>query len=322
MAAAPACIQNLPENLILDIFKHLPIKDRCRICRVCRQWRRIVHDKKLWKHVDLMDHPLNLTKLWTFVRSHFSDCLLSLKMKGFMYSKVGAKKWKKATLSDAMLKELQERCPNLQELCMSHANLESVNSSCFPIKLKKLTIISSCLPFNKAWLDENFIPELTHLDLSYTPAVTAAFVKGLGTRTKLISLKLNGCYRLTGSLYDSLWELFPNLEVLELSSTCLTDVSIHHICRFNLKLRHFNMSDCTQVTELGLANILQCLSHLQSLNISKCSISLNENVVVYFKNFKVLNYLNIKGNSLTKEIREKLFSYLDSYVNVDIEETL
>lgn len=52
--------------------------------RVCRQWRRIVRDNTLWRHVDLLNYRLDLKKMWKLIRSHLSECLLSIKIKGFL----------------------------------------------------------------------------------------------------------------------------------------------------------------------------------------------------------------------------------------------
>ena len=95
----------------------------CLSGRVCRRWRRIARDNSLWRHVDLSPYGLDLKKMWKVIKSHFSECLHTLKLRGGL----DRNNRDKNTLSDAMLKDLNERCPNIKHislyLCKLH-NLE------------------------------------------------------------------------------------------------------------------------------------------------------------------------------------------------------
>lgn len=52
-------------------------------CRVCRRWNRITTDKFLWQHIDLSPYNIKKrTSLKMFARRHFTNALLSLRMKG------------------------------------------------------------------------------------------------------------------------------------------------------------------------------------------------------------------------------------------------
>lgn len=53
------------------------------ICfRVCKKWSRILTDKSLWRHVDLRDSRLCFHELWGIIIKHFTQCVLTLKIRG------------------------------------------------------------------------------------------------------------------------------------------------------------------------------------------------------------------------------------------------
>ncbi|XP_074105592.1 F-box/LRR-repeat protein FipoQ [Cotesia typhae] len=46
-------IEKLPDKVILNIFEYLSHREICRLARVCKRWRQIAYDTRLWKHVSL-----------------------------------------------------------------------------------------------------------------------------------------------------------------------------------------------------------------------------------------------------------------------------
>ncbi|CAH1789711.1 unnamed protein product [Owenia fusiformis] len=50
-------INNLPENLLLCIFKKLPLYDLLhRMALVCQYWNKLSKDQDLWRNIDLRTH--------------------------------------------------------------------------------------------------------------------------------------------------------------------------------------------------------------------------------------------------------------------------
>ena len=85
------CLMLLYRNSVLTIptNSHLAQNIIVFVClfvfpllRVCRRWRRIVLDKSLWHHVDLLPYQLDLRKMWKLVRAHLSDRLQTLRIRG------------------------------------------------------------------------------------------------------------------------------------------------------------------------------------------------------------------------------------------------
>lgn len=46
-------IEKLPDKVLLHIFSYLSHREICRIARVCKKWRIIAYDTRLWKCVSL-----------------------------------------------------------------------------------------------------------------------------------------------------------------------------------------------------------------------------------------------------------------------------
>lgn len=46
-------IEKLPDKVLLNIFSYLSHREICRVARVCKKWRVIAYDTRLWKDVSL-----------------------------------------------------------------------------------------------------------------------------------------------------------------------------------------------------------------------------------------------------------------------------
>ncbi|XP_061832747.1 aurora kinase B isoform X2 [Nerophis lumbriciformis] len=46
-------LEYLPENILIDVLSYLSIRELVRAGRVCKRWRRLVKDQRLWRLVDL-----------------------------------------------------------------------------------------------------------------------------------------------------------------------------------------------------------------------------------------------------------------------------
>lgn len=46
-------IEKLPDKVLLNVFCYLSHREICRVARVCKRWRQIAYDTRLWKHVSL-----------------------------------------------------------------------------------------------------------------------------------------------------------------------------------------------------------------------------------------------------------------------------
>uniref|UniRef100_A0A3Q3R4X1 F-box domain-containing protein n=1 Tax=Monopterus albus TaxID=43700 RepID=A0A3Q3R4X1_MONAL len=42
-----------PENILIDVLSYLTVRELVRVTRVCKRWKRLVRDQRLWRFVDL-----------------------------------------------------------------------------------------------------------------------------------------------------------------------------------------------------------------------------------------------------------------------------
>jgi len=279
-------LNSLPENLILDIFSYLPLKDVCVARRVCRSWRRIIADKMLWRHVDLRDYKLDLKKMWKMIRTHFSPCLQSLQLSGFFSPE--SNNLKKSSLSDAMMKHLSERCSSLKVLDLSFVNMIGVSIQNFPQSIVTLIINSAVFP--TAWFADlekpNILPKLSCLDLKSCSKINDRDLESISYKTGLTKLVLAGCYRVTPKGLLHVCEKLTNLETLDIGFTNVNALVFHKMGRNLTKLNHLNamivkglcigcidtLSEMKSITELiltgnftfSLRAACDCLRKMQS----------------------------------------------------------
>lgn len=43
----------MPDKLLLEIFAYLKLHDLCRLAQVCKKWRLLAYDSRLWTRVSL-----------------------------------------------------------------------------------------------------------------------------------------------------------------------------------------------------------------------------------------------------------------------------
>ena len=225
----------------------------------------------------------------------------------FHYLSAGAD-WKRSSLSDAMLRDLQERCPNVKVLHLRSTNLTLVSATNLPDKLQKLMITQSLIPpgWFKTIADNDRVKDLTYLDLSKSTKTTNSDLKDIATRSNLTVLNINGNYRVTEKGLKVIAQRLPNLEVLEISETGCTDLALHHIGRGLTKLKRLNLSRCHQISNSGAETIADCLMELEWLHLGECK-QLTDSGLRGFHKLKKLRHLVVTETGCTLQL-EQLFS--------------
>ncbi|KAG7224818.1 hypothetical protein INR49_013532, partial [Caranx melampygus] len=120
-----------PENILIDILSFLNVRELVKAGRVCKRWKRLVKDQRLWRHVDLTT--------W----KGFLGCgLRCLRLRGLLLSARGG-----SFLSESWLKALATKCPRLSKLYLLHADLRSLPScQLLPLSLHVLELRGCELP--------------------------------------------------------------------------------------------------------------------------------------------------------------------------------
>ncbi|KAL4631135.1 F-box/LRR-repeat protein 12 [Arapaima gigas] len=232
MADLRTCsLDYFPENILIDILSYLNVRELVRMGRVCKRWRRLVKDQRLWRIVDLSEWKgMTSRLLWVMLRQYLGSGLRCLHLRGLLLSARGG-----AFLSEPWLQALTSRCPRLHKLTLLHVDLRGLCSYLFlPPTLKVLELrgcelptgffshsCSSSSPSNSGRKTGNRVggassagataltgghpdPPARHmaietLILDNVPSFTDLHLQSLGTWTKLSRLELRDVIRITAA---------------------------------------------------------------------------------------------------------------------------
>ncbi|XP_016362878.1 F-box/LRR-repeat protein 12 [Sinocyclocheilus anshuiensis] len=113
-----------PENVLIDILSYLNVRELVRNSRVCRRWKQLVKDQRLWRAVDLSTWKgLTSRVLWVLLRQYLGHGLRCLRLRGLLLS---ARRG--AFLTESWLQALRSKCPRLRRLCLQYTDLRSLRS--------------------------------------------------------------------------------------------------------------------------------------------------------------------------------------------------
>uniref|UniRef100_A0A914UHW8 F-box domain-containing protein n=1 Tax=Plectus sambesii TaxID=2011161 RepID=A0A914UHW8_9BILA len=141
----------------------------CQLGCISRRWYRLSRDATLWRRVNFTERRrLSLKKLAMFIRRPLAIHMHSLRVEGFIMSNSHSSA-KRLTVSPALLKELEERCPLLTELHLVNAKMDNIALDQFPERLTSLNFVGSVMSFDflASLTNANILPRLTAIDLSY-----------------------------------------------------------------------------------------------------------------------------------------------------------
>ncbi|MCJ8739589.1 hypothetical protein PDJAM_G00048900 [Pangasius djambal] len=144
MAGMRTCtLDCFPENILIEILSYLNVRELIRNGRVCKRWRGLIKDQRLWRTVDLSTWKRVTSRvLWTLLRQYLGRGLCSLHLRGLLHSARGG-----SFLSEPWLQTLTSKCPRLRRLTLTLTDLRGLHScSLLPPSLQVLELRSCELP--------------------------------------------------------------------------------------------------------------------------------------------------------------------------------
>ncbi|XP_051276346.1 F-box/LRR-repeat protein 12 [Dicentrarchus labrax] len=139
-----ACnLDYFPEIILIDVLSYLSVRELVRAGRVCKRWKRLVKDQRLWRLVDLTAWKGVTSRiLWLLLRQYLGCGLRCLRLRGLLLSARGG-----TFLSESWLKALSTKCPRLSKLYLLHADLRGLPScQLLPPSLQVLELRGCELP--------------------------------------------------------------------------------------------------------------------------------------------------------------------------------
>lgn len=213
----------IPTEILLAIFQHAIKQIRgssipflCRMSRVCRRWRDVASEPRLWREVNLSTFGLNITTSATILQK-----LAPVRLKHTKHLTLDG--WSK--LTDKGIQAVGKYCHELEFIRLSQCeSLTSQSIASLPDKCHNLTGID---------VDSTKI-EITGLQ---------RIVTSLGGQLK--NLCIQNCTRLTGGrILPLIQGNCPNLEFLNVSGTEIRTIRIEKL-----------QAGCPKLRGLFLANL-------------------------------------------------------------------
>uniref|UniRef100_A0A3Q2C7X8 F-box and leucine rich repeat protein 12 n=1 Tax=Cyprinodon variegatus TaxID=28743 RepID=A0A3Q2C7X8_CYPVA len=193
-----------PENILIDVLSYLSVRELVRAGRVCKRWKRLIKDQRLWRTVDLTGWKGVTSRiLWVLLRQYFGCGLRCLRLRGLLLSARGG-----TFLSESWLKALSTKCPRLSKLCLLHADLRSLpGCQVLPRTLRVLELRGCELPrsfFNQTLPKGKGLASplgigVERLVLNNVPSFTDQHLQNLASWERLSRLELRDTFRVTAN---------------------------------------------------------------------------------------------------------------------------
>ena len=141
-------IDKLPDKLLIAIFSFLHHRDLCRVARVCKKWRTVAYDSRLWSRVSLRpEHSgLNVNNpdmLLPIVGTRFGTQLRYIELPCDL-------------ITSPILHELANKCPNVHYMTLDFSNAMQLHDfndlNAFPCNLRTLTVCLSEVIFLEGFM--------------------------------------------------------------------------------------------------------------------------------------------------------------------------
>ncbi|XP_065069234.1 F-box/LRR-repeat protein 2-like [Rhopilema esculentum] len=298
-------ILKFPDNVLLLVFAHLDTASLIKASKVCKKWYTLSKDSSLWRKLDIRSIPKALSQksLWRLSRARFTAALRELHLRG----SVGPTRAILDSITIPFLDDLKLRCPNLTDLTLENYDLRhnAMSISVLPSQLSYLSLKDSMLAHGwfESLKNNTFnMDNLKYLDLSNCTAVSNTDLEALSYLTKLHTLLLYNCYRISARGIPT---IAANLHCLtHLDVACcpgINDVALHYFGRNLNELKKLNLRFCHHVTDSGIASLVYGAKGLEHLDLFSCHEVTNESLKNISKYSKKLKYLDVRSCKVTTE---------------------
>mmetsp|Transcript_11464 Transcript_11464/g.35032 ORF Transcript_11464/g.35032 Transcript_11464/m.35032 type:complete len:406 (+) Transcript_11464:359-1576(+) len=310
-------IDDLSDDLLVSIFKYLKqFPDLVRVLRVCKRWREVGRDPRLWNTLSFenFEHVSDKAVQRIFSQGETMRSLKSLSLaKCHRISEGTIKQITRSSCvnslerinlswcSGASSKSVRElsRFPGLKEVRLAHCRYFLTYSAqflalCSP-QLEVLDL-NCCKGIRTGMIlcIADHCPKLKHLNIANSRYVTdCAICYLVGKCSELEVLDLSWCTRINGKSLGAIAEKLPKLRKLGLSETQATNSGLLKVVRSCTNLEELLLARCS-IGDLGAAIIARhCKNSLKTLNLASCEDLSDTAVRVLISKCKALTTLDV-----------------------------
>ncbi|OTF71394.1 F-box/LRR-repeat protein 7-like protein [Euroglyphus maynei] len=242
-------LDRLPDKIVLKIFTYLPHREIGRVARVCRKWRMIACDSRLWTHVSLRPevsglHVTSLETLLTLISMRFGPSLRYIELPIEL-------------ITHTVLHELANKCVNLSSMLLDFSTAMQLHDfndlHSFPTKLRTMCICLSEVIFMEGFMRKiyNFINGLEVLHL-------------IGTYEKAVEDEEEEIYEVVN--IHKLKSAVPNLRVVNLFGINFVDDShVESLSSNCIQLECLALNFCVKFTGSALKTLFNRCKRLRCL---------------------------------------------------------
>uniref|UniRef100_A0A0M3HXD0 F-box domain-containing protein n=1 Tax=Ascaris lumbricoides TaxID=6252 RepID=A0A0M3HXD0_ASCLU len=299
-------IEDIPDHLLVSVFSLLPIVDRVRAERVCRKWRYLARGFS-WSSTDTFSFSTLMkskaSQPFASERPYIGDAeVKSLALRCGRYLRHVDLHAFRDTLTYSVCRSFAPLCPHLHSLNLCgiqltnssvqllgrHCpNLEEVNfHRCFQESVVERGLSSF---FNKC-------ERLRAVDVGENERLSG--IPSFETLPKtLATLKIGGCYRLTGAAMEAVKNRCPNLTYLMMNSVdTLSANELNNFFTSMVNLRKLKFGECFISHTIGGADLnLGALKNLSELTINDNLLITDRVLRTLVNGCKQLRYVDISG---------------------------
>ncbi|CDW59172.1 F-box-like domain containing protein [Trichuris trichiura] len=319
-------MDTLPNKVLLQIFSYLPHKEILKSAQVCKKWRAIAYDPRLWKAVSLRpsygglefarivlafvseEAIRRINYVGVDVRDDFGGILFLISSIEALLALISVRFGPSLNLIELqtdqitapVLHDLAAKCPNLQYLTLDFSNAAQLHDfselQSFPSHLRSLTIC----------LSENIFLE-GFLRKVYSFIGTLEVLHIIGTFEKWEDEEEEVYETININKFKS---FTPNLRVMNLWGVpFLTDEHIESIAASLPLLECLSFNFCQAVTGSCLKQLLQRCKRLRSLHMEQTTLNSKHVIAAEWENTSI-EELNIAATDVSSECLTSILTRL------------
>ncbi|KRT86353.1 F-box domain-containing protein, partial [Oryctes borbonicus] len=341
-------IEKLPDKVLLEIFSYLTHREISKMARVCKKWRLMAYNTKLWKNVSLRPeisglHVGSLESLLALISIRFGPSLRYIELPIEL-------------ITHTVLHELANKCPNLTHMLLDFSTAMQLHDfselQAFPTKLKYLCICLSEVIFMEGFMRKiyNFINglEILHLVGTYekveeeeeeiyevinvhklksaTPNLRVINLYGINfvddshidafssNCIQLECLAVNFCSKVTGSTLKTLFQRSRRLKCLLMNGTNLRSEYLMQVEWDKCNLLEFDIT-ATDLSSECLSDMLTRLPGLRFLSAGQLNGFNDQVLKTWMEHGNPRNLIALDLDSSDNLSEEAIYKFISKYGN-------
>jgi len=291
----PSLFRLLSNELVLYIFRLLPLNDLGTMARVSKRLKELAYDKTLWRTLAITN---------SFNKRRISQALKMLELTSRL-SCVRCVNLNNIAIKQATIEYIIMHTPALKEIRLHNLKLTE--------KTAKL-LVSKCPQLEQVMMEQgktsddclellaNGAIRLKSINLHKVENITTAGICHIIKNTNLSFLNFNG---ISGWDIRTLAPYCAHFTSMDLgSSNNLSDDDLKALTQQCKKLKFISLKNCKMITDTGVGELVRDCPQLTDLNLSTCAKITRVGVGSALQHLHLLQSLNLSG---FKEIHPLMF---------------